>query len=102
MTRKYQHSGPSHRLGIAHLATRYAGARTVFHGNVAALWYLSVNGICVTANRRGSMLTRMKRVLGWIVGPLYALVIVVAVYFFERKLRLEIRRDPAWRSQEQL
>ena len=24
--------------------------------------------------------------------------IVLAVYFFERKLRLEIRRDPAWRS----
>jgi hypothetical protein len=45
------------------------------------------------------MLTPLKRLLGWIFGPLYALAIVLAVYFFERKLRLEIRRDPAWRSQ---
>ena len=48
------------------------------------------------------MLTLLKRLLGWILGPLYALAIVLAVYFFERKLRLEIRRDPGWRSQELL
>lgn len=44
------------------------------------------------------MLTGIKRLLGWIVGPLFALVIVIAVRFFERRLRLDIRRDPAWRS----
>ncbi|MGC2300931.1 MAG: hypothetical protein WA476_19150 [Acidobacteriaceae bacterium] len=44
------------------------------------------------------MLTHMKRLPGWIFGPLYALAIVLAVYFFERRLRLDIRRDPAWRS----
>jgi hypothetical protein len=44
------------------------------------------------------MLSPLNRLLGWIFGPLYALAIVLAVYFFERKLRLEIRRDPAWRS----
>jgi hypothetical protein len=44
------------------------------------------------------MLTRMKRLLGWIFGPLFAIAIVLAVRFFERGLRLEIRRDPAWRS----
>ncbi|MFY9747339.1 MAG: hypothetical protein WA891_05955 [Acidobacteriaceae bacterium] len=48
------------------------------------------------------MLTPLKRLLGWILGPLYALAIVLAVYFLERKIRLEIRRNPAWRSQEQL
>jgi hypothetical protein len=45
------------------------------------------------------MLTGIKRLLGWIFGPLFALAIVVAVHFFERRLRFEIRRDPAWRSQ---
>ena len=45
------------------------------------------------------MLTPLKRLLGWIFGPLYALAIVLAVGFFERRLRLETRRDPAWRSQ---
>ena len=41
----------------------------------------------------------IKRLLGWIVGPLFALVIVLAVRFFERRLRFQPRRDPAWRSQ---
>jgi hypothetical protein len=44
------------------------------------------------------MLPRIKRLLGWIVGPLFALAIVAGVRFFERGLRLDIRRDPAWRS----
>jgi hypothetical protein len=44
------------------------------------------------------MFTGIKRLLGWIFGPLFALVIVLAVRFFERRLRLDIRRDPAWRS----
>ena len=45
-----------------------------------------------------SMLLRLKVVLGWIFGPLLVVVIVIAVRFFERSLRLDIRRDPAWRS----
>jgi hypothetical protein len=44
------------------------------------------------------MLLRLKVVLGWIFGPLLVVVIVIAVRFFERRLRLDIRRDPAWRS----
>jgi hypothetical protein len=44
------------------------------------------------------MLTPLKRLLGWIFGPLHALAIVLAVRFFERRLRFETRRDPAWRS----
>jgi len=48
------------------------------------------------------MLPRIKRILGWIVGPPIALVIVVAVRFFERGLRFDIRRDPAWRSPDRL
>jgi hypothetical protein len=40
------------------------------------------------------MLTPLKRLLGWIFGPLYALAIVLAVRFFERRLRFETRRDP--------
>jgi hypothetical protein len=67
---------------------------------VAAPWLC---GICQSAASASSqigdwMLTPLKRLLGWIFGPLYALAIVLAVHFFERKLRLEIRRDPAWRS----
>jgi len=45
------------------------------------------------------MFTPVKRLLGWTFGPLFALIIVLAVRFFERRLRLDIRRDPAWRSQ---
>jgi hypothetical protein len=45
------------------------------------------------------MLTRLQRLLGWIFGPILVVIIVVAVRFFERRLRLETRRDPAWRSQ---
>ena len=45
-----------------------------------------------------SMLLRLKVVLGWIFGPLLVVVIVIAVRFFERRLRLDIRGDPAWRS----
>jgi hypothetical protein len=45
------------------------------------------------------MLARVKLLLGWIVGPLFALAIVIAVRFFVRNLRLDMRRDPAWRSQ---
>jgi hypothetical protein len=44
------------------------------------------------------MLARLKTALGWIVGPLVALLIVPAVFFIERSLRFEKRRDPAWRS----
>jgi hypothetical protein len=40
-----------------------------------------------------------KKLLGWIFGPLLALVIVIAVRFFERTLRFDKRREPAWRSQ---
>jgi hypothetical protein len=46
------------------------------------------------------MLTYLKRLLGWIFGPVLALLIVIAVRFFERRLRFETRRDPAWRSHE--
>lgn len=45
------------------------------------------------------MLARGKWLLGWVFGPLYALAIVLAVDFFERRARHDIRRDPAWRSQ---
>ncbi|HUB20311.1 MAG TPA: hypothetical protein VL990_16850 [Acidobacteriaceae bacterium] len=45
------------------------------------------------------MLNGMKRMFGWIFGPLLALFIVLAVRFFERRLRFDTRRDPAWRSQ---
>ncbi|HEY1757824.1 MAG TPA: hypothetical protein VGG72_20805 [Bryobacteraceae bacterium] len=45
------------------------------------------------------MLSRVKLVLGWIFSPLLVLAIVIAVRFFERRLRLDIRRDPAWRAQ---
>jgi len=45
------------------------------------------------------MLSHLRRVLGWIGGLLYALAIVLAVHFVERRLRFETRRDPAWRSQ---
>jgi hypothetical protein len=44
------------------------------------------------------MYSRFKHLLGWIFGPFLALAIVLAVRFFERSLRLDIRRDPAWRS----
>jgi hypothetical protein len=44
------------------------------------------------------MLSRLKTLLGWIVAPLCVVVIVPAVFFFERSLRIEKRRDPAWRS----
>jgi hypothetical protein len=77
---------------------RSAGTDAVLRGNAIALWYLSVSCFRVIADRRESMLTRMKRLLGWIFGPLFAIAIVLAVHFFERGLRLEIRRDPAWRS----
>lgn len=45
------------------------------------------------------MLNPIKKSLGWIFGPILAIFIVLAVRFFERRLRFEIRRDPAWRSQ---
>lgn len=45
------------------------------------------------------MFLPIKRLLGWILGALFALVVVVAVRFFERRLRFSTRRDPAWRSQ---
>jgi hypothetical protein len=45
------------------------------------------------------MLLVLKRLIGWILGPLFALVIVLTVRFFERRLRFQTRRDPAWRSQ---
>jgi len=40
-----------------------------------------------------------KRLIGWIVGPIFALLIVLAVRFFERRLRFQTRRNAAWRSQ---
>jgi len=46
------------------------------------------------------MLARVKLLFGWIIGPPFALAIVLTVSFFERNLRLEMRRDPAWRSQQ--
>jgi hypothetical protein len=54
-------------------------------------WSARIGGDC--------MLARVKTVLGWILGPLCALVIVPAVFLIERNLRFEKRRDPAWRSQ---
>ncbi len=45
------------------------------------------------------MFLLIKRALGWIFGTLFALLIVIAVRFFERRLRFDTRRDPAWRSQ---
>ena len=45
------------------------------------------------------MLLSIRRLPGRIIGTLVALVIVVAVRFFERRFRLDSRRDPAWRSQ---
>ena len=45
------------------------------------------------------MLVGIRKMLGWMFGPLFALVIVLAVHFFERTLRFDKRRDPAWRSQ---
>jgi len=45
------------------------------------------------------MLLSIRRLPGRIFGTLVALVIVVAVRFFERRFRLDSRRDPAWRSQ---
>jgi hypothetical protein len=47
------------------------------------------------------MLTGIKRLLGWILGLPIALLIALLVRFFERRLRFETRRDPAWRSHEQ-
>ena len=44
------------------------------------------------------MFLLIKRLLGWILGTLFALLIVLAVRFFERRLRFNTRRDPAWRS----
>ena len=44
------------------------------------------------------MFLLLKRLIGWILGPLFALLIVLAVRFFERRLRFDTRRDPAWRS----
>lgn len=45
------------------------------------------------------MVKHLKLALGWIFGPILALVVVLVVRFFERRLRFETRRDPAWRSQ---
>jgi hypothetical protein len=45
------------------------------------------------------MFLLLKRLAGWIVGPIFALLIVLAVRFFERHIRFRTRRDPAWRSQ---
>jgi hypothetical protein len=93
-------AGVSHR-GIEHLATRRAGGRAVLRPMPQ---HCDICGAAPAASSQIGdwMLPPLKRLLGWICGPLYALAIVLAVYFFERKLRLEIRRDPAWRSQEQL
>jgi len=48
---------------------------------------------------RSSTGKHLKLALGWIFGPILALFVVLAVLFFERRLRFEIRRNPAWRSQ---
>lgn len=45
------------------------------------------------------MLASIRRLLGRILGTLAALLIAAAVRFFERRFRLNARRDPAWRSQ---
>jgi hypothetical protein len=44
------------------------------------------------------MLPSLRRVPSRIFGTLVALLIVLAVRFFERRFRLDTRRDPAWRS----
>jgi hypothetical protein len=41
----------------------------------------------------------LRRLPSRIAGTLVALLIVAAVRFFERRFRLNSRRDPAWRSQ---
>jgi len=50
-------------------------------------------------DRSPAMLKPVSKTLGWIFGPIFALFIVLMVRFFERSLRFDTRRDPAWRSQ---
>jgi hypothetical protein len=45
------------------------------------------------------MLLFLRRLPGRIFGTLIAIAIVLAVRFFERRFRVNARRDPAWRSQ---
>jgi hypothetical protein len=45
------------------------------------------------------MLPFIRRLPGRIFGTFAALLVVVAVRFFERRFRLDTRRNPAWRSQ---
>lgn len=45
------------------------------------------------------MLLVTKRLMGWVLGILFAVVIVVVVHIVERHLRFRIRRNPGWRSQ---
>jgi hypothetical protein len=44
------------------------------------------------------MLPFLRRLPSRIFGTLIAFAIIVAVRFFERRFRLDARRDPAWRS----
>ncbi|HZZ39928.1 MAG TPA: hypothetical protein VFE06_12410 [Acidobacteriaceae bacterium] len=44
------------------------------------------------------MLPSLRRLPARIFGTLVAILIVLAVRFFERRFRLDARRDPAWRS----
>ncbi|HEX3659794.1 MAG TPA: hypothetical protein VHU89_00065 [Acidobacteriaceae bacterium] len=44
------------------------------------------------------MLLFLRRLPGRIFGAAIALLIVLAVRFFERRFRLDTRRNPAWRS----
>jgi hypothetical protein len=46
------------------------------------------------------MLPSIRRLPGRILGTLLAFLIAAAVRFFERRFRLDTRRDPAWRSHE--
>ncbi|MFZ0632382.1 MAG: hypothetical protein WA374_03300 [Acidobacteriaceae bacterium] len=45
------------------------------------------------------MLPSIRRLPSRIFGAMIAFIIVLAVRFFERRFRLNTRRDPAWRSQ---
>jgi hypothetical protein len=69
--------------------------------------FLTLSHVCDIPQRYGvlnpsngeSMFPFIKRLLGWTFGLLFALVIVIAVRFFERRLRFKTRRSASWRAQ---
>jgi hypothetical protein len=91
-------------VALSHAAPRiwFGNARSshvdLRDGRHRSVWDVFINCCVCLRQTGGSMFPRIKRLLGWIFGPLFALAIVLTVRFFERGLRLDIRRDPAWRS----